>query len=198
MKGVLYIISGPAGVGKGTIVSNLIKKNSNLKLSISKTTRKPRFNEIDGVNYFFTTKEDFEKEIKEGNFLEYAIYNNNYYGTPKDFVLKTLNEGHDVILEIETQGALSVKQNFDDSVLIFILPPSLTELKNRLYKRGTETDDEINARLNIAQKEIEKIHLYDYFIINDYLDNAVDIVEKIIIAEKQRTKRFDVKQFLKE
>ncbi|ABP67671.1 guanylate kinase [Caldicellulosiruptor changbaiensis] len=197
-EGLLIVISGPAGVGKGTVVGKLLERNPNIKLSISKTTRKPRPGEREGVNYFFVSRQQFEDDIKNDNFLEYAEYNNNYYGTPKDFVLETLKNGFDVILEIETQGALQVKSTFEDAVLIFILPPSMKELYNRLKKRATETEEEIEARLNIARGEIRLLPKYDYCVINDNVDKAVEAIEKIIEVEKLRTRRFDVQSFLKE
>lgn len=197
-EGLLIVISGPAGVGKGTIVGKLLEKNPNIKLSISKTTRKPRPGEKEGVNYFFVSRQQFEDDIKNNNLLEYAEYNNNYYGTPKDFVLETLKKGFDVILEIETQGALKVKSIFEEAVLIFILPPSMEELYNRLKKRATETEEEIEARLNIARGEIRLLPKYDYCVVNDDIDKAVETIEKIIEVEKLRTRRFDVQSFLKE
>ncbi|WP_271629792.1 guanylate kinase [Caldicellulosiruptor sp. DIB 104C] len=197
-EGLLIVISGPAGVGKGTVVGKLLERNPNIKLSISKTTRKPRPGEREGVNYFFVSRQQFEDDIKNHNFLEYAEYNNNYYGTPKDFVLETLKNGFDVILEIETKGALQVKSTFEDAVLIFILPPSMKELYNRLKKRATETEEEIEARLNIARGEIRLLPKYDYCVINDNVDKAVEAIEKIIEVEKLRTRRFDVQSFLRE
>lgn len=197
-QGLLIVISGPAGVGKGTVVGRLLERNPNIKLSISKTTRKPRPGEKEGINYFFVSREQFEDDIKNNNLLEYAEYNNNFYGTPKDFVLETLEKGFDVILEIETQGALKVKSAFEDAILIFILPPSMEELYKRLKKRATETEEEIEARLNIARGEIKFLPKYDYCIVNDEVDKAVEKIEKIIEVEKLRTKRFDLQSFLKE
>lgn len=197
MRGLLIVLSGPAGVGKGTIVGRLIENNPNIKLSISKTTRKPRPGEIDGVNYFFVSKDRFWEEIQNGNFLEYTEYNNNFYGTPKDFVMDMLKEGYDVLLEIETNGALNVKSTFSDAVLIFILPPSLDQLYKRLKGRGTETEQEIEARLNIAKKEISLIDKYDYCVVNDDIEEAVRKIEKIIEVEKLRTKYFNIQSFLK-
>ncbi|ADQ04419.1 guanylate kinase [Caldicellulosiruptor owensensis OL] len=197
-NGLLIVISGPAGTGKGTVVGKLLEKNPNIKLSISKTTRKPRPGEKEGVNYFFVSREQFEEEIKNERFLEYAEYNNNYYGTPKDFVLESLRKGFDVILEIETKGALKIKKAFSDAVLIFLLPPSLEELHRRLIKRGTESEDEIKTRLEIAKNEIKLVSEYDYCVINDDVDNAVEKIQKIIEVEKLRSKRFDIQSFLEE
>jgi len=197
-NGLLIVISGPAGTGKGTVVGRLLEKNPNIKLSISKTTRKPRPGEKEGVNYFFVSREQFEEEIKNERFLEYAEYNNNYYGTPKDFVFETLEKGFDVILEIETKGALQIKKVFSDAVLIFLLPPSIEELYKRLLKRGTESEDEIKARLEIAKNEIKLVPEYDYCVINDNVDDAAEKIQKIIEVEKLKSRRFDIQSFLKE
>lgn len=197
-EGLLIVISGPAGTGKGTVVGRLLEKNPNIKLSISKTTRKPRPGEKEGVNYFFVSREQFEEEIKNERFLEYAEYNNNYYGTPKDFVFEALEKGFDVILEIETQGALKIKKAFSDAVLIFLLPPSIEELYRRLVKRGTESEDEIRARLEIAKNEIKLVPEYDYCVINDNVDDAAEKIQKIIEVEKLKSRRFDIQSFLKE
>ena len=197
-EGLLIVISGPAGTGKGTVVGRLLEKNPNIKLSISKTTRKPRPGEKEGVNYFFVSREQFEEEIKNERFLEYAEYNNNYYGTPKDFVFEALEKGFDVILEIETQGALKIKKAFSDAVLIFLLPPSIEELYKRLVKRGTESEDEIRARLEIAKNEIKLVPEYDYCVINDNVDDAAEKIQKIIEVEKLKSRRFDIQSFLKE
>jgi len=197
-NGLLIVISGPAGTGKGTVVGKLLEKNPNIKLSISKTTRKPRPGEKEGVNYFFVSREQFEEEIKNERFLEYAEYNNNYYGTPKDFVFETLEKGFDVILEIETKGALQIKKVFSDAVLIFLLPPSIEELYKRLVKRGTESEDEIKARLEIAKNEIKLVPEYDYCVINDNVDDATEKIQKIIEVEKLKSRRFDIQRFLKE
>ncbi|BCS81515.1 guanylate kinase [Anaerocellum diazotrophicum] len=196
--GLLIVISGPAGTGKGTVVGRLLEKNPNIKLSISKTTRKPRPGEKEGVNYFFVSREQFEEEIKNERFLEYAEYNNNYYGTPKDFVFEALERGYDVILEIETKGALQIKKVFSDAVLIFLLPPSIKELYKRLVKRGTESEDEIRARLEIAKSEIKLVPEYDYCVINDNVEDAAEKIQKIIEVEKLKSKRFDIQSFLKE
>jgi guanylate kinase len=197
-EGLLIVISGPAGTGKGTVVGRLLEKNPNIKLSISKTTRKPRPGEKEGVNYFFVSREQFEEEIKNERFLEYAEYNNNYYGTPKDFVFEALEKGYDVILEIETKGALQIKKVFSDAVLIFLLPPSIEELYKRLVKRGTESEDEIRARLEIAKNEIKLVPEYDYCVINDNVDDAAEKIQKIIEVEKLKSRRFDIQSFLKE
>ena len=180
-KGKLIVVSGPSGVGKDTIVSEYLKLHPKDKLSISMTSRPIRPNEIDGVNYYFKTKEGFEEEIKKGNLLEYALYNGNYYGTPKSEIEERLNQGINVILVIEIQGARNVKKMMgDDVLLIFILPPSLEALRERLINRNTESLDQIEKRIEIAKKEIEENDFYDYEIINDDLDKSVNEMENII------------------
>lgn len=180
-KGKLIVVSGPSGVGKDTIVAEYLKKNKDDILSISMTSRPKRNYEIEGVHYYFRTKEEFEKEIQKGNLLEYAIYNGNYYGTPKSEVIERLNQGINVILVIEVQGARNIKNMLgNDALLIFVLPPSISKLKERLISRGTDSIDVINERLNIAEKEINENTFYDYKVINDNLDDAVKSLETII------------------
>ena len=169
-RGNLIVISGPSGAGKGTIISALSGINKNFWVSISMTSRDIRSNDIPGVTYFFVSKDEFEKRISNDEFLEYATYNGNYYGTPKDKILDKLNEGIDVILEIEIQGALKVKEIVPDAIFIFILPPSMSELRNRLIKRGTDSVDKILSRFKIAYKEINEVTKYNYVVINDDLD----------------------------
>lgn len=180
-KGKLIVVSGPSGVGKDTVVSEYLKLHPEDILSVSMTSRPKRDYEIDGVHYYFRTKEGFEEEVKNGNLLEYAIYNGNYYGTPKSEVIKRLEDGINVILVIEVQGARNIKNMLgDDVLLIFVLPPSLDALKERLINRGTDSIEVINERLAIAEKEIEENTFYDYKIINDDLDKAVKSLENII------------------
>lgn len=179
-KGVLVVVSGFSGAGKGTLMNELLSKYDNYALSVSATTRSPRPGETDGKEYFFKTKEEFQEMIENNQFLEYACYVENYYGTPKEYVEKQLEEGKDVLLEIEIQGALKVKEMADDAVLIFILPPSAEELKRRLAGRGTETEDVIDARLRRANEEAEGIEKYDYVLVNDNLDESAAALHKLI------------------
>ena len=180
-KGKLIVVSGPSGVGKDTVVSEYLKMHPEDVLSVSMTSRPKRDYEVDGVHYYFKTKEGFEEEIKKGNLLEYALYNGNYYGTPKSEVLKRLEDGINVILVIEVQGARNIKNMLgDDALLIFVLPPSIEELRERLINRGTDSLEVINERLEIAEREIRENTFYDYKIINDDLNNAVKSLENII------------------
>ena len=187
-KGLLIVVSAPSGCGKGTLLAEVLK-NDNFYYSVSATTRAPREGEVNGVNYHFTSKEDFEKLIASGGVLEYAQYCGNYYGTPKNAVEDKLAEGKDVILEIEVQGAMKIKQSCPEAVFVFILPPSVETLKERLEKRGTETADVIAKRVAEARGEIEKAYKYDYVIVNDDLDTAVSEFIKAVEAEKLTVKR---------
>ncbi|OGH98075.1 MAG: guanylate kinase [Candidatus Melainabacteria bacterium GWA2_34_9] len=182
-KGTLFVISGPSGVGKGTLVSMLREKHPEIKLSVSATTRNPRPGEINGTHYFFLTKEDFKNRIELGEFLEWAEFSGNLYGTNKNFVEKMLKDGQNIILEIEVQGALQVKNKLKDVILIFIEPPSFEELKERLIKRCTETEEEIQKRLAIVKKELEQKHEFNYVMINDNLDTALQNLKTIILRE---------------
>lgn len=189
-KGLLVVISGPSGTGKGTVCKALLERND-FWISISATTRKPRDGEVDGVNYYFLTKDDFESKIKNKDFLEYAEVYGNYYGTPKKNALDAMNLGKDVILEIDIQGALKVKENYPEGVFIFILPPSMEELKHRIIGRGSETQESLITRFKSAYKEINYISKYNYGVINDTVDNAVKKIESIIIAEKCRVSKVE-------
>lgn len=188
-RGVLIVISGPSGAGKGTICQELLNKNDNIYLSVSATTRDPRKGEIDGENYYFLKEEEFKNKVENNGFIEYANVHGNYYGTPKLNVEKMLDEGKDVILEIDIQGALKVKENFSEGVFIFILPPSMDELKRRIIKRGSETEESLMTRFKNAYQEINYVSKYNYSVVNDTLDVAVSKVEAIITAEKCRVDR---------
>lgn len=186
--GKLFILSGPSGAGKGTICKELLAQTSreDVQLSVSMTTRNPRVGETDGVSYYFVSKEDFLRKIEAGGLLEYAEVYGNYYGTPKQPVIEKLAAGIDVILEIDMQGALKVKENYPDGVFIFILPPSMTELRKRLTGRGTETAEAIEMRLGETLKELSYIDKYDYCVVNGQLEEAVNRVKSILTAEHSR------------
>ena len=189
-KGILIVVSGFSGSGKGTLMKELLTRYPDTyALSISATTRSPREGEVDGREYFFVSKDEFEKIIAKGELIEYARYVENYYGTPRDYVEKKLEEGRDVILEIEIQGALNVKKMFPDTLLLFVTPPSAEELKRRLVGRGTETMDVIESRMNRACEEAEGMENYDYLIINDSLDKCVEEMHDIIRGEHRRSSR---------
>ena len=189
-RGLLLVVSGPSGAGKGTICKALLNKNDQIKLSVSATTRKPRNGEVHGVNYFFIEKEEFTKMIENGEFLEHAQIYDNFYGTPKAAIIECLEKGQDVILEIEMQGARQIKEVYPEGVFIFVLPPSLEELKSRIVGRGTETQEEIEKRFSCAFEEINQIVNYDYFIVNEDIEKSVNDVEAIISAEKNKVTRY--------
>ena len=179
--GRLFVISGSSGVGKGTVIKEFLSKHGDYKLSVSCTTRSPREGEIDGINYFFITKDEFRHNIETGEFLEWAEFSGNMYGTKKAYVERKLSEGKNLILEIDTKGALQVKKIMPEAVLIFILPPSLEELEARLRGRHTETEEAIQKRLGSIKKEMENSELFDYKVVNDSISNAVSRLEEIML-----------------
>ena len=187
-RGRLFVLSGPSGVGKGTVCKALFQEREDLVLSVSATTRAPRPGEVDGVHYIFLSEEEFSDWIGKGNFLEWATYCDHRYGTPLHKVEELLSEGKDVLLEIELQGSLQVKEKLPESILIFVLPPSMTELRNRLIGRGTETPEVIEARLKRAEEEMDFVTQYDYILMNDEVDRAVERFAYILEAERLRTK----------
>ena len=184
-RNVLIVLSGPSGVGKGTVAKKLVERNNNLSLSISCTTRAPRVGEINGKEYFFIDKSTFKEKIESDGFLEYSEHFDNFYGTPKDFVLEKLKSG-DVLLEIDVNGGLQVKESYKDAVLIMLTPPSIEEVKNRLIKRNTESMNKINGRMARIEYELSKEKLYDYSVVNDDLIVAIEEVEQIIKNEKNK------------
>ncbi len=189
-RGLLIVLSGPSGVGKGTVRKALFNlEGHNLVYSVSMTTRKPRCGEVEGSDYFFVSKEEFEKRINNGKMLEYAEFVNNYYGTPIDEVEKQLNKGNEVVLEIEVQGALQVREKMSDAVFIFIAPPSMEALYSRLKKRGTEPEEIIQERIEKAKRELGLAYKYDYIVVNDDVNNAADRIMAIIRAEHAKTER---------
>ena len=191
--GILTVVSGFSGSGKGTIMKRLLEKYpDNYALSISATTRDPRPGEVDGREYFFRTVDDFEKMIENDELLEYAKYVNNYYGTPKAYVQEQLASGKDVILEIEIQGALKIKEKYPDTVLMFVTPPSFEELEHRLVGRGTETPQVVHDRLCRASEECEGVEAYDYLIVNDELESCVDQVHSILQNEHTKIQRKEI------
>ena len=188
-KGVLTVVSGFSGAGKGTVMKRLIQKYDDYALSISVTTRNPREGERDGIEYFFKTKEEVEAMIENDEFLEYARYVDNYYGTPRFYVEEMLAKGKNVILEIEIQGAMQIKAKNPEAVLVFVTPPSFEELRNRLVGRGTETADVIESRLRRASEEAEGMLSYDYILVNDQVEDCVDRLHQIILSERAKAQR---------
>ncbi|MEH7441013.1 guanylate kinase [Bacillus sp. JJ1122] len=189
-KGLLIVLSGPSGVGKGTVRKELFSQpDTAFEYSVSATTRIPREGEKNGVDYFFKSREEFEEMIKQDQLLEFAEFVGNYYGTPVEYVRETLDAGKDVFLEIEVQGASQVRRKFPEGLFIFLAPPSLSELENRIVTRGTETEDIIKGRMRAAREEIEMMELYDYVVENDHVESAAERVKAIVVAEHCRRER---------
>ncbi|MCX7746847.1 MAG: guanylate kinase [Clostridia bacterium] len=188
-EGLLAVVSGPSGSGKGTLLKLICNGKLNVGLSISATTRKPREGEIDGQHYFFKTVEDFKEMVNQEQLIEWVEYCNNFYGTPKKYIEDSIKKGKDMILEIDVEGALKIKEKYPQCILIFILPPSFEELRKRIIGRGTEIAEVIEKRLEKAKKEIAFISNYDYIIINDEVNRAVDELDSILKAEKVRFAR---------
>ncbi|USS85288.1 guanylate kinase [Fructilactobacillus myrtifloralis] len=189
-RGMLIVLSGPSGVGKGTVRKALFEDpNVDFNYSISMTTRSPRDGEQNGVDYYFVSKTEFEDHIKNGEMLEYAKYVDNYYGTPLNYVNEQLDAGHDVFLEIEVNGALQVRANCPDGIFIFLTPPDIKELRSRLVGRGTDALEVINKRIQTATKEIHMMQNYDYAVVNDKIDNAVNQIKDIVRSERLKVKR---------
>ena len=188
-RGILVILSGPSGSGKDTVLNKLCECDPDVKVSVSMTTREKRDDEIDGVDYYFVTKEYFEKKISENRMLEYAEYAKNYYGTPAEPVDEMLSQGKSVILKIEVQGAEKIRNRYDDVISIFLMPPSLRVLEQRRRGRGTEDEETIQHRLFIAKEEIRKAYDYDYVVFNDTVENAVADIKAILCAEKRKIER---------
>ena len=186
-QGILAVVSGFSGAGKGTLMKELLRRYDNYALSISATTRQPRAGEVNGREYFFVSEEEFRQMIEEDRLVEYAQYVNHYYGTPRDYVVQQMARGKDVILEIEIQGALKVKKRFPDALLLFVTPPSAQELLRRLVGRGTETIEVINARLKRAAEEASGMEAYDYLLINDQIDRCVEEMHRLIQLQHRRT-----------
>ena len=189
MRGILIVVSGFAGAGKGTIMNKLIEEYPGYALSVSATSRAPREGEKEGVNYFYKTREEFEEMIKNDELLEHAEYVGNYYGTPRAFVEKKLDEGMNVLLEIEIQGAMQIKKAFPDALLVFIMPPSAKILKERLTNRGTETPEVIDKRMKRAREESEGIESYDFIVINDEVDKCTALLHNIILSASYQPSR---------
>lgn len=189
-EGILLVISGPSGVGKGTVCSALRKKMPHLTYSVSVTTRVPREGEIDGVNYFFRSVDQFKAMIQHGELIEWAEYVGNYYGTPQQFVDDTIKSGEDIILEIDVQGAHRVKQLYPNGIFIFLIPPKIEDLRERILCRGTESEETLSHRLDVASSEFKQIHQYNYVVVNDEVDLACDRIQAIISAEHSRVDRF--------
>ena len=188
-EGFLLVLSGPSGAGKGTVSTALMEESEDIIFSISLTTRKPRPTEIDGENYFFVDEQEFERMVRDDELLEYAKVHNNYYATPKKFVFEQIKKGEIVLLEIDVRGALQIKKKYKNAIFIFLLPPNMEELKSRIVKRGTEKPEDIDTRFNNAFKELDFVGEYDYFVVNNTVEQAVLDIKNIIAAERLRVKR---------
>lgn len=196
MQGILFVLSGPSGTGKGTVCKEVLNREDKLTLSVSATTREKRIGEVDGETYHYVTRDDFETMIDKGEMLEYALYNGNYYGTPKASIDELLNDGRDVLLEIEPQGALQVKKLFPEAVLVFLVPPSMAELKNRLITRGRESEAEIKERISAAKWELEQADKYTVLIVNDDFEECVtDVLEYF---DNKRNERIRINSLISE
>lgn len=191
MKGILFVLSGPSGTGKGTVCKEVLDREDSLTISVSATTREKRVGEVDGETYHYVTKDDFESMIDRGDMLEYAMYNGNYYGTPKTVVEELLDSGKDVLLEIEPQGALQVKKLFPEAVLMFLVPPSMSELRNRLITRGRESEAEIAERISAAKWELEQADKYTVLIENDGLEECVFAVLAYIDSKRKEKEKIN-------
>ncbi|WP_227767001.1 guanylate kinase [Zhaonella formicivorans] len=187
--GLLIVLSGPSGAGKGTLCQALRAQMPELKYSVSATTRQPRAGEVEGINYYYITKEKFDEMLAQGEFLEWARVYDNYYGTPKKQVMESLERGEDIILEIDIQGAMQIKKQYPKGVFIFIVPPSIRELEKRITGRGTDSEEVIKKRLSCVQQELTYVSEYDYVVVNDEVQTAVEKLKAIIIAEKCRPQR---------
>jgi guanylate kinase len=194
-KGKLFVVSGPSGAGKGTIIKSIMDSRDDVSLSVSFTTRSPREGEIHGKNYFFSNVDSFKEMIGRSEFLEYAKVYDNFYGTPKSYVLEKIEKGENVILEIDIQGALQIKENYKEAVFVFILPPSMKELKNRIIHRGSETPETLKKRFIAAFEEISYLEKYNYFIVNDDLKDSINYLNSIIEAEKCRVMQ-DIRELI--
>jgi len=192
-EGILFVVSGPSGVGKGTVINEVLKVIPDINLSVSYTTRPPRKNETNGKEYFFVSEEEFDRMINDGEFLEWARVHGNFYGTPRSFIEEKLGKNKDVILEIDTQGARQVKRIFPDGVFIFILPPSIEALLTRLRSRGTDCERDIEIRLRNARDELNEWEWYNYIVVNETVPFSKDLIASIILAERCRSSRLEMK-----
>jgi len=189
MTGILFVLSGPSGVGKGTILQRVMDIDTNIRFSVSATTRKPRAGEVEGTHYYFVNRDAFQAMIRESEFLEWAPVHDEFYGTPRNEVYRSLKAGMDVVLDIDVQGAMQLRDRGEEGVYIFIAPPHLDELRKRLLGRGTESEEIINRRIEVAKKELSGISRYDYLVINDSLDEACSELRAILTAERCRASR---------